>query len=335
MKWITRAAPVRLAVLLGVLVLVGAWAWFDMLRMPGRPFRGELEPLTVVERARAARLATDVAHLADAPRTLAHPERMDAIVEWIAGELAAAGLEVERQRFTSGSGEASNVIGVLAGETSEAIVVGAHYDSVAGCPGANDNASGVAAMLALARSLGTERFQRSLRFVAFANEEPPYFQRTGMGSLAYARRCRERDDAIVAMISLETIGYYSDEPGSQRYPSILRLFYPSTGDFIAFVGHRASRRLVRRAIATFRASVSFPSEGAAPPSFLPGVSWSDHWAFWQHGYPNAIMVTDTAPFRYAHYHRPSDTPEKLSYERMARVVSGLAVVIRELVGPLR
>lgn len=335
MKLITRAATVRLAVLLAVLFLLGTWAWFDMLRMPGSSFRGELTPLTPLEQERAERLAADVAHLAQAPRTLASSERMEAIADWIADELAAAGLAVERQRYALGNAEAVNVIGIHMGASAEAVVVGAHYDSIAGCPGANDNASGVAAMIALARSLDAVRFQRSLRFVAFANEEPPYFQREGMGSLAYARRCRERGDDIAAMISLETIGYYADEPGSQRYPSALSLFYPSTGDFIAFVGHRASRQLVRRAITTFRDNCRFPSEGAAPPSFLPGVSWSDHWAFWQHGYPDAIMVTDTAPFRYADYHRPSDTPDKLSYDRMARVVSGLEIVVRDLAGPVR
>ena len=151
-----------------------------------------------------------------------------------------------------------------------------------------------------------------------------------MGSLVYALACRQRRENVVAMISLETIGYFDDAKGSQSYPPPFSLFYPSTGNFIAFVGNYSSRRLVRRSVASFRRHTEFPSEGAALPSFIPGVGWSDQWAFWQAGYP-ALMVTDTAPFRYPDYHRPSDTPDKIDHERMARVVDGLEAVVRELV----
>jgi len=109
------------------------------------------------------------------------------------------------------------------------------------------------------------------------------------------------------------------------------MIYPSTGDFIGFVGNLSSRGLVRRAIGVFREHAQFPSEGAALPSWVPGVGWSDHWAFWQEGYP-AIMVTDTAPFRYTHYHTGGDTIDKVDFRRFARVVSGLEPVIRELAG---
>jgi hypothetical protein len=108
--------------------------------------------------------------------------------------------------------------------------------------------------------------------------------------------------------------------------------YPATGNFIAFVGNYGSRRLVRQVVGSFRRQAEFPSEGGAVPGFLPGIGWSDHWSFWQEGYP-ALMVTDTAPFRYPHYHRVTDTPDKLDYDRTARVVSGLEAVVRELAGP--
>ena len=190
---------------------------------------------------------------------------------------------------------------------SEIVIVGGHYDSVAGCPGANDNASGTAAVLALARLFATSAPARTLRFAAFTNEEPPHFQTDAMGSRVCALNCRARSENVVAMLSLETIGFYSDAEGSQSYPPPFSLFYPSKGNFIAFVGNVGSRGLVRRAIRTFRERTPFPSEGAALPGFVPGVGWSDHWSFWREGY-QAIMVTDTAPFRYPHYHTARPTP---------------------------
>jgi len=210
------------------------------------------------------------------------------------------------------------------------ILIGAHYDSVFGSPGANDNGSGVAAMLALARRFARKATQHTVRFVAFVNEEPPHFLGGDMGSFVYANRCKARGDKISAMISLETIGYFSDAPHSQTYPSPgLGIFYPRVGNFIGFVSNVHSRTLLRRAVALFRKHAKIPSEGAALPSFIPGVSWSDQWSFWRSGYPG-IMVTDTAPFRYPHYHSASDTPDKLDYDRFTLVVSGMEKVIEGL-----
>ena len=199
-------------------------------------------------------------------------------------------------------------------------------------PGANDNASGVAATLALARRLAGQRFQRTLRFVLFANEENPYFHTELMGSLRHAAGCRARGENVVAMLSLESMGYYSDAAGSQRYPWPVGWFYPDRGEFIAFVANLASRSLVRQAIESFRDTRMLASEGAALPSGTPGVGWSDHWSFWQHDYP-AIMVTDTAVFRDPNYHRASDHPKNLDYVRLARVTLGLERVLSELAGP--
>ncbi len=158
---------------------------------------------------------------------------------------------------------------------------------------------------------------------------PPFFQTDLMGSRVYARRCRRRGEAIVAMLSLETIGYYSDAPGSQYYPPPVGLISPSTGDFIGLIGNVALRKLVRAAVGSFRRHARFPSEGAALPGFIAGVGCSDHWAFWQEGYP-AVMVTDTAPFRYPYYHTRHDTQDKLGFDRMARVVNGLRGVVTDL-----
>jgi Zn-dependent M28 family amino/carboxypeptidase len=219
------------------------------------------------------------------------------------------------QVFRSGGREVRN-IEAGAGE----IVVGAHYDTVPGSPGADDNASGVAVLIELSRMV------QAVRFVAFANEESPYFLGPEMGSYVYAR---DRGRGLRAMFSLEMLGYYRDEPGSQRYPAPLGLFYPDRGNFIAFVGDLGALPLLRRSIRVFRANSGFPSEWLAAPSLVPGVSWSDHWSFRKHGIP-ALMVTDTAFYRYPHYHLATDTPEKLDYERMARVTLGLAGMLKEL-----
>jgi Zn-dependent M28 family amino/carboxypeptidase len=207
------------------------------------------------------------------------------------------------------------------------VVVGAHYDTVPGSPGADDNASGVAALIELAGLLG--RAGLPIRFVAFANEEEPYFMGPDMGSWVSARRSRDRGEPLRAMISLEMLGFYSDRPGSQRYPAPLGLFYPDRADYIAFVGDWGVFGLVRRCCLKFKSHTSFPAEWLAGPAFIPGVTRSDHWSFRNLGFP-ALMVTDTAYNRNPHYHRSSDTPDTLDYERMARVTLGLAGMLREL-----
>jgi len=303
--------------------------------MPGRSHRGSLPPLTAPEEAIRTALRRHVETLATAigERHIWHDGSLAAAADYVEGVLAAAGLPVTRQRFTVRGVEVANVVGEIgpARPGREIVVVGAHYDSVIGTVGANDNASGVAALLELARLLAGRPLERQVRLVAFANEEPPFFLSSEMGSRQYARRCRAGRDRVVAMLALETMGCYSDRRFSQSYPFPFGLFYPRTGNFIAFVGNLRSRALVRRCVGAFRRHAAFPSEGTAAPGYLPGVFWSDHWAFWREGY-RALMVTDTALFRYGHYHLAGDTPEKVDYARLARVVNGLRGVIEELAG---
>ncbi len=225
-----------------------------------------------------------------------------------------------------------NIIAELKGKLTpqEIIVVGAHYDSVYDCPAANDNGSGVAAMLELARLLSKFESNRTIRFVAFTNEEPPFFGTDDWGAQQYANVCHERAEKIIAMLSLETMGYYSDTPGSQSFPhDVFGLVYPKQGDFIAFVSNMKSRRLLNRFTKLFRKATAFPCEKVAIPESIRGVAYSDHAAFWKYDYP-ALMVTDTAFYRYPHYHAKDDTPEKVDYDSLARVVSGIAEAVKNL-----
>ena len=292
--------------------------------MPGRSHSGPLPPLTGEERALALRLRLHVAALAAAERNT----DLETAARYIEAAFTTQGHKAESQVFESGGRRVRNV---EAGSGS--IVVGAHYDSVPGSPGADDNASAVAVLIELAAIMGKSG-TLPVRFVAFANEEMPYFLSDEMGSFAWAKRARERGERVSAMFSLEMLGYYRDAPGSQRYPAPLGLFYPDRGDFVAFVGDLGARGLVRQALGLFRQKAKFPSEGVAAPGFIPGVTWSDHWSFRRHGF-DAIMVTDTSFYRYPHYHLPSDTPDKLDYERMARVTLGLAAMLRELANEAR
>ena len=307
--------------------------WY-MIAMPGRSYSEALKPLAPDETQLVTNLRRHVEAIATREHNLVNePGELEAVARHIEATLSGIGYLVQTQRFTVGRGEARNVEVEIVGATrpDEVVLVGAHYDSVAGAPGANDNGSGVAALLELARLMRESKPARTLRFVAFANEEMPFHRSAAMGSWQHARRCRARSEAVVAMFSLETIGYYSDRPGTQRYPFPLSLFYPSTGNFIAFVSNLASRGLLHDAIASFRRHAAFPSEGIAAPAFIPGVDWSDHWSFWEEGYP-ALMVTDTALYRYPHYHTQEDTPDKVDCDRLARVVKGLEGMLRDLAG---
>jgi Zn-dependent M28 family amino/carboxypeptidase len=306
-----------------------------MVMMPGRSHKGPLPPLTADEAGLRDRLRGHVTVLAGeiGERNTINDRALRRAADYIGARFQELGYAVREESYRVGDSEVANLVAEVRGarHPDEIVVIGAHYDTVPGSPGANDNASGVAALLELARLFRATTPARTVRFVAFVNEEPPFFQTEAMGSLVYARRAKKRGERIVAMLSLETIGCYSDQPGSQHYPPPFSLLYPDTGNFIGFVGDLGSRTLLRRVVSTFRATTRFPSEGLAAPGWIQGIGWSDHWSFRQEGYP-AIMVTDTAPFRYHLYHEAEDTPEKLDYERMARVVAGIGRVLSALAG---
>lgn len=276
-------------------------------------------------------------------------ERLRAAEEWLAGTLSGFGYELRREEFLAREVPVANLIAERRGRSvpDEIIVVGAHYDSRCGMrrihgrspdadspgtPGANDNASGIAATLALARVFARRETARTIRFVAFVNEEPPFFRTPEMGSLVHARGCRARGERIVGMFTPETLGYYTDEPGTQRLAPVFGRQPSAPGDFVAFLGNGGSRRLIDAMLAGFRAATDFPVVGVPVPRLVPRVAWSDDWSFWKAGYPG-VTVTDTAYLRYRHYHTAEDTPEKLVYPRMARVVAAIAAMLDGLANP--
>lgn len=328
-NWMLRLAGAAV-----LLALVAGLTWlFRITQMPLKSYTGPLPTLSQEQSKLRDSFSSDVQFLSVSigERSLDRAGSLERTRDYIRDNLQQAGYTVTAVSYTVGGRTVSNLEAILPGSepTRGVVVVGAHYDSVPGTVGANDNATGVAATLELARLMRGSKTKSSVRFVFFVNEEPPYFQTDNMGSLAYARQLKHDGIRVSAMISLETIGFYSDALGSQKYPPVLSLFYPNRGNFIGFVANPESRDLVRRSIRRFRESTQFPSEGVAAPGNWPGVGWSDHWSFWQENYP-AIMVTDTAVFRYPHYHTPQDTFEKVDFDKAARVVDGIHQVVAML-----
>jgi len=314
-------------------LVVGLIVFFTyMIYMPGNSYKGALPALDDAGYEMARRFESHVTALCSNPagRNFIEKKGLASAKEYIAEQFKSSGYQVEYQKYQISGDIFANIEVTHLGTTypDEVIVIGAHYDAVIGAPGANDNGSGVAAVLELADRFRDAELLRSVRFVAFVNEEPPNFMSSNMGSYVYAKHVASKKENIIAMYSLETIGYFSDEPGSQRYPLLFNLFYPRTGNFIAFVGNLRSRGLVTRSLRSFRAHTTFPSEGIAAPAIIPGINWSDHWSFWKQGYP-AIMITDTAPYRYPYYHSPEDTPDRIDYEKMVYIVHGIEKMLEE------
>ena len=273
-------------------------------------------------------LKRDVAMLAErfVPRDAAHPQNLRAASEYIAAAFKAAGLAPHVQRIDA-TGDYVNVVASLGPTDAPRLVVGAHYDAAGPYPGADDNASGVAGLLELARRLARETFKLRVDLVAFCLEEPPHFGLDTMGSHAYAQRLRREGAKVEGMLSLEMIGYFADADGSQQYPHpAFKALYPNRGNFIAVVGRWQETALVRRTVRAMRRASALPVEAFNGPASTPGLALSDHASFWAAGY-HAAMVTDTAFLRNPNYHTAGDTPDTLDYGRMAQVIDGLTAAI--------
>ncbi|MBS0286244.1 MAG: M28 family peptidase [Proteobacteria bacterium] len=302
--------------------------------MPNKSYRGAFAPLSPQESQIKTELEQHIFQLAHTigPRHLEKPHALEKAATYIKTQLQAYGHTVLIHDYVLENITCENIIVEIKGneKPEDIIILGAHYDSVMpDCPGANDNGSGVAALLILARLFSQKTFPKTVRFAFFVNEEPPFFYTKKMGSYIYAKSLKQKKERVKAMISVETIGYYSEEKNSQVYPFPFGLFYPNQGNFVGFVGNLSSRKLLIKAISIFRQCTAFPSEGGALPRWIPGVGWSDQLSFWRMGYP-AMMITDTAPFRYPYYHTNEDTADKINYIYTARVVQGIQRMVEEL-----
>ncbi len=322
--------------LLVLLVGFSIWAYKAMIDIRPNVDRPKLDKYAhqVIDDIEG-RVELHVRTLADeiGPRDVFVPDKLNAAADYIRTFWEKIGYEVSAQTFSVQNVECQNLAIEIPGRSKpgEIVLVGAHYDTVSWAPGANDNGSAVAALLELSRLFSTESPSRTLRFVAFTNEEPPFFKSSSMGSLVYAKACQKRKENIVSMVCLETIGYYRDEPKTQKYPFPFRFFYPDKGNFVAVVGNLRSKPLVKSFTRHFMEESDFPVECVATFGFLTGIDWSDHWSFWHCGYP-AIMITDTALFRYPYYHSSEDTSDKIDYDSLARVTYGVYRALLRMVG---
>ncbi len=305
--------------------------------MPGHSYTGSRSAPTLSEQKIHDNLQTHVDVLAYkiGERNMWNYPQLLLTAEYIEQRFTEYNYSVEYQSFNVMGKEVRNIIAELPGKLrpEEVVLIGAHYDSVSGSPGANDNGSGVAAMLEMARLLSlqeaSQKSPRTIRFIGFVNEEPPFSYGADMGSYVAAKQSKENNENIIAMFSLETIGYYSDQAHSQAYPMPLSLFYPNVGNFLAFVTDIKSQSLLRQSIKIFREHTEIPSEGLAAPRLLGAINLSDHWSYWNQGY-KALMVTDTAMFRYPYYHTSQDTKDKIDYARLTKVTLGLREVVQDL-----
>lgn len=320
-----------------LVIVAGALAflWWLMIAMPGNP-RKRIPGLTEEEKRIKQELQNDLKYLAGlGPKHIDRRGQLHEAENWIFRNFKEAGLEPEKQQFQSDEETVANVETEIPGDTrsNEVIVIGAHYDTVVGSPGANDNGSGVVALLALARRLSRISPQRTVRLVAFVNEEHPFSKPdqkgTQMGSVQYARRCRIRNEYVRAMITLETIGYYTVEPNTQRFPSFLKYIFPDTGNFVAVISNIGSRWLAHSIVKSYRQKGTAPTLGVVLPTLIKGITRSDHSSFWHEGYPG-VMITDTANFRYPFYHSSQDTVDKIEFDTFSRVVYSTQQAIEDL-----
>lgn len=262
------------------------------------------------------------------PRDWQHRENLDQCSDYIAQQFRQAGAVVEFQTFTVGKREFRNVIGRFNARQGPRVIVGAHYDACGETPGADDNASGIAALIELAHLFGRDAPVGSVELVAYVLEEPPFFQSGMMGSVIHAKSIAGDTAGVRGVIVLEMVGIFSDAWGSQAYPApVLSLMYPSRGNFIGVVGRGDQRDWIAAVKAGMKGATDLPVYSICAPSLLPGVDFSDHASYWPHGI-KAIMITDTSFYRNKAYHTSGDTTDRLDYTRMAKVVVSVFEAIR-------
>ncbi len=316
---------------IGLIVLFGMLGCLH--RSPGVLHNSSIEPLNDQQAALREQLRRDVDQLATTvgPRNAAQSlSAISKAEQWIIDRLDKVGINSQRDIVDMNGGvQVANIEVTFKGqrEPNQIVVLGGHYDTVSDSPGANDNASGVALLMAVAEHLKANPPERTVRVVFFVNEEAPFSFGIQMGSKVYAERCKNRKDNIVAMIAIDSVGCYSNAPGSQHFPSLIGSSLPSTANFIAFGSNLANSRLLDLVVSVFQSQSQFPSIGAASDSKM--ALRGDHAPFIWKGYP-AILMSDTSEFRDKTYHRPNDTPDHLNYADMARMVGGFVKTVEKL-----
>ncbi|MDP3049081.1 MAG: M28 family peptidase [Thermodesulfovibrionales bacterium] len=286
-------------------------------------------------------LKAHVKHLSEdiGTRTYQETEKLNRAADYIEEKFRSYRCNVKRQSFKAENKTYYNIEAEVKGTSSGdgIIIVGAHYDTAWGTPGADDNASGVAGLLELSRLTSEKPLppmgrRLTVRFVAFALEEPPFFRTRNMGSYVYAESLKNEGANVKGMVALEMLGYFCDKKGCQYYPlPFFRWFYPDKGNFLAFVGNIRSRQFTLKMKKAFQKSSSLPVESLNTISLVPGVDLSDHLSFWRFGYP-AFMITDTAFYRNPHYHGYGDRADTLDYKRMAEFVRGFYKAVEMVMG---
>jgi Zn-dependent M28 family amino/carboxypeptidase len=259
------------------------------------------------------------------PRNFYNVESLNKSAEYITNKFKEYGSRINVQNFIVNGNEYKNIICSFGPENIDRVIVGAHYDVCGDQPGADDNASGVAGLLEIARLLKelNPKLKNRIDLVAYTLEEPPFFRSKFMGSFVHAKSLSDSKIKVKAMICLEMIGYFSESDKSQRFPlSILKLFYPSKGNFIAVVGNFTNYSLVKKIKRYIIEGSNVETYSINAPSFIPGIDFSDHLNYWKHNY-DAVMITDTAFYRNDNYHEYTDTFETLNFDKMAEVVKGI------------
>lgn len=323
-----KTLTIALSVLLFGLLTTAVTVW-----LVTEPFVGKRGTPTTEDPQRPARLEAAVRTLSERffPRDHEHTDNLDAVARYLSDELRAIGVAVSEQTWQADGRTYRNVIARIGGDATERIVVGAHYDACgAHNPGADDNASGVAGLLELARLFAKHPPSLPVELVFWSLEEPPYFRTAEMGSAQHARSLAASGIRVRAMFSLEMIGYFSDEKDSQDFPiSLLKLLYPSQGNYISIVGKLGQGALVRRIKSAMKGASALPVYSVCAPRQVPGIDFSDHLNYWDEGWP-AVMITDTAFYRNSRYHTRHDTADTLSYRHMAQVIDGVEAAIRDI-----
>ena len=310
-----------ISLLLSLTFIIFYQPWVNAL--PPTPRHASPEQLE-----KTVRYLTQTVH----PRSADNIDNLNRSAEYIKEVFVSSGARVTAQDVPITGGPYKNIVADYGPADGPLIIIGGHYDSVSSyendqltyTPGADDNASGVAGLLELARLLQQQVPKTGVQLVAYASEEPPFFRSDEMGSAVHAASLER---PVKLMIALEMIGYYDSTPGSQDYPyPAMSWLYPDRGDFIAVVGRMQDINAVRQVKAALLSSRDLSVYSMNAPGFIPGIDFSDHLNYWQHDIP-AIMITDTAFYRNKQYHLPGDIADRLNYQKMAQVVDGVTTLL--------